>query len=137
MTIQVRTKKFYYCTECDFEYDEEDKKNGDVGIRCSNHPRKEGCLDCMWECKVIDGEDRTYSKIQGCGLWFCDPCFEITYFDAVYPGILCVNCIKKYSIEKFYGDPGRKLSDEIDEVRKSGSMTEEEIEAKYFPGIVY
>ena len=134
MTIQTITKKFYYCTECDYEYDEDDKKEGRVGIICTNHPKKKGCEDCMYRCVRSDDN---YSGIEGCGLWFCKSCIESTCFDAIYPDLLCKNCIKKHDLKKYYGDSGRKIYYELDEIRKEGNMTEEEIEAKYFPGIVY
>ena len=95
---------------------------------------KKGCEECMYRCDSSPDQE-TFSKIEGCHLYFCDSCIESTHFDAIYPGLLCKNCIKKHGLEKYYGESGRKLSDELDEMRES--MTKKEIQAKYFPGIVY
>lgn len=114
MTIETRTKTFYYCTECDFEYDEEDKEVGNVCLSCTNHPDIEGCTDCMYQCD--EEADRNLAGIAGCNRWYCQDCMVGTYSDGWYPSLLCNNCLKKYKgIERFYDDHGEKINNEIKE----------------------
>lgn len=117
MTIQNRIVTYYYCTGCDQEYDEEDKKVGKVCLSCTNHPDIQGCEDCIYQCNA-DAEDNR-AGISGCGKWYCDKCLKGTYSDGWYPSILCINCLKKYKgIEKFYQDYGEDINDEIKEWKK-------------------
>ena len=140
MKIEKTIKTVYYCTECDQEYDEQDYENGDVCIKCTNHPDIEGCEDCMHTCDIEQEISPTYSNLKGCGKKFCEDCMSGTPFDAVYPSLLCNNCIKKHGIEEYYEESGRKIYDELKELRENSNNpeeTEKYIESKYFPNIKY
>lgn len=119
MTIETRTETYYYCTDCDKEYDIGDKKDGLVCIECSTCIEKvEGCKDCMYQCYELDPKN-IRSHLQGCGRWFCENCVESTRFDAWYPGTLCKKCVARYGLEEFYGnDHGQAKWDEIEVWRK-------------------